>query len=333
MGTIVAAILIFCLLIFVHELGHFIAAKACGVEVLEFSLGMGPRIIHFKKGETEYSLRALPIGGFCKMLGEDEDNPSPKSLNNKSALKRGVVFGAGAFMNLITAIVIMIGLTMATGFPNTTVDSLAPGFPASEAGLQKGDKIVKINDKKVTSWDQITESVSQSRKSSINLKVERDKKEITINCPLKKDSSGQYKMGISPAREKSVIKSIGKGFTGTWDLTKRMFKVLDQLITGQVSAKNLTGPVGIVVMVGASVKSGLSTIAFLTALISLNLAIFNLLPLPALDGGRILFLIINAVTKKEISPELEGKIHMIGLLLLFGLMIFVTIQDVGRFFL
>lgn len=333
MVTIIVAILIFCLLIFVHELGHFLVAKACGVQVDEFALGMGPKLINFKKGTTEYTLRALPIGGFCKMLGEDEDHPSPKALNNKKPWQRGIVFGAGAFMNLITAIVIMIGIVMATGFPTTVINDFQKDMPAITSGLKTGDKIVMVDGDKIKSWNDVTEKVSAAKKPEIEIKVERDGKPVTVICPLKKNEAGQYKMGIAPTMEKDITKSVKQGFVATGELTKKMFQVLGQLVTGQISPKNLTGPLGIVVMVGDSVKTGIMNIAFLTALISLNLAIFNMLPFPALDGGRILFLIIRSITKKEISDELEGKIHFVGLLLLFGLMILVTIQDVGRFLL
>ncbi len=335
MLTIIAAILIFCVLIFVHELGHFIAAKACGVGVIEFSLGMGPRIIHFKGKETEYSLRILPIGGFCKMLGEDEENPDPKALNNKKAWQRGIVFGAGAFMNLVTAVVIMIALVMATGFPSdaNVIGGLQKGMPAAVSGFKEGDKIVKIDGKQVDTWNEVTSTIAASENRELSIVVNRDGNEINLTCDVEKDKNGDSKIGIIPVMEKDYTKSVGKGFVATWNLGKNMIAVLGKLVTGEVSPRNLTGPVGIVVMVGDSVKTGISNIAFLTALISLNLAIFNLLPFPALDGGRILFLIIRSITKKEIPDSVEGKIHMVGLLLLFGLMIVVTIQDVWRFIL
>jgi Predicted membrane-associated Zn-dependent proteases 1 len=330
---IVYAVLIFCLLIFVHELGHFISAKSVGIRVNEFALGMGPLLLHFKKGDTEYSLRALPIGGYCKMEGEDEESSDASAFNNKSFPAKALVVVAGSFMNLILAILILSIVLFVAGMPTNIVKELSPELPAIEAGLQPGDKIVQINDKKINEWSDITDTIGASTGDKLTLIADRDGKKLSFEVGVAKAEDGRRVIGITPAYTKNPGKALVYGTKSTIEMGGKMVEIIGQLITGQVSTKNLTGPVGIVYMVGDTVKLGWIYLAQLTALISLNLAVVNMLPFPALDGGRLLFLIIRIFTGKTISDETEGKIHFIGLMLLFGLMIYITFQDVGRFIL
>ncbi|MDD3168855.1 MAG: RIP metalloprotease RseP [Eubacteriales bacterium] len=330
---IVYAVLIFCLLIFVHELGHFVSAKAVGIRVNEFALGMGPQLIHFKRGETEYSLRAFPIGGYCKMEGEDEESKDASAFNNKAFPAKALVVVAGSVMNLILAILILSAVLFAVGMPTNTVKELSPDLPAVKAGMLPGDQIVQIEDQVIREWNDIIDAIGNSKEPTLTVVAERDGERLSFEVDVAEAEDGRKIIGITPDYAKSPGKALIYGTQSTVEMGVKMVEIIGQLITGEVSTDNLTGPVGIVYMVGDTAKLGWIYLAQLTALISLNLAIVNMLPFPALDGGRLLFLIIRIFTGKTISDETEGKIHFVGLMLLFGLMIYITFQDVGRFIL
>ena len=332
--TIVYAIIIFCLLIFVHELGHFIVAKACGVKVNEFAIGMGPAIFKKQKGETLYAIRVFPIGGYCAMEGEDEDSDEPRAFNNQPAWQRACVLAAGSFMNLLTCVVLLIVIAFVLGTASTTIDEVTKGSPAEAAGIQPGDKIVYVDDKAITEWDDLIEGVGFSKNDTAEITVDRDGKNITMTTDLEFDKeAGRNLIGVKPVMEHHFFGSIGGGIKNTGTMTVFMFRTLGQLFTGKVSVKDLSGPVGIVYATNEAAKSGLIYVIYLAALLSLNLAIINMLPFPALDGGRLLFLLIRKITGKRVSDEMEGKIHFIGICLLFALMIYVTFNDVIRFIL
>ena len=330
---IVYAILIFCLLIFVHELGHFISAKSVGIRVNEFALGMGPLLFHVKKGDTEYSLRAFPIGGYCKMEGEDEESSDKAAFNNKSLPAKALVVVAGSVMNLLLAIIVLSIVLLTVGMPSTSIKELSPDLPAVKAGLLPGDKIIQIENTKIKEWNDITDAIGNSNENSVTVIAERNGVENTYEIGVVKSEDGRRIIGITPDYTKNPGKALILGTKSTFEMGGKMVVVIGQLITGEVSTKQLTGPVGIVYMVGDTVKLGWIYLAQLTALISLNLAIVNMLPFPALDGGRLLFLVIRIFTGRSISDETEGKIHFVGLMLLFGLMIYITFQDIGRFIL
>lgn len=327
--TIVYAIIMFCLLIFVHELGHFIVAKACDVKVNEFALGMGPAIFKKQKGETLYALRVLPIGGYCAMEGEDEDSDDERAFNKKNGWQKAAIVVAGAAMNLILCIVIMIGLSIYSGTPTTTIGELSPGAPARQAGLKVGDEILMIGDHEIDEWDDITAAIADAG-SSVTVKVNRDGKELSIESGIM-EQDGRQIIGILPGREHGLISGIVNGFKSTGEMTTMMVDSIRMLFTGDVSVKELSGPVGIVYVVNDTAKMGFIYIFYFTALISLNLAIVNMLPLPALDGGRLLFIIIRKITGKAITDEIEAKVHFVGIMLLFALMIYVTWNDIVRF--
>jgi Predicted membrane-associated Zn-dependent proteases 1 len=329
--TIIIGIIMFCLLILVHEFGHFITAKACGVKVNEFSLGMGPQIWSRQKGETKYSFRALPIGGFCAMEGEDEDSDDDRAFNKKSAPRKGLIVCAGAFMNLVTCIVLMIIVCFVIGTASTTIGSFLSNSNFQKAGLRVGDKIVQVDDKKINDWEDVSKALSGVGSSDkVTVTVKRDGKNVSVTSTLM-NNSGSYIIGIHPKMVRNPVKCVANGFVSTWNMTKSMYKVIVQLFSGQVSTKELSGPVGIFYMVGESAHQGFIYVVYLTALISLNLAIVNMLPLPALDGGRLLLIIIRRFTGKLISDSTENKINFVGLMLLFALMIYVTFNDVLRF--
>ena len=330
--TIIYAIIIFCILIFVHELGHFIVAKACGVKVNEFSIGMGPAFFKRQKGETLYALRILPIGGFCAMEGEDEDSEDERAFNNKPAWQRACVLAAGAFMNLLTAVVLLIIIAFWSGQPTTTVDKVLEDSPAYAAGIEKGDKIVSIDGKDVNEWNDVIDIIGPSKDDTAEISVLRHGEEVKLTAKLVYDSeAGRKKVGISPTSEHNLGTSIVTGVKNTGSMTVMMYDIIKKLITGEVSAKELSGPVGIVYAVNDSAKAGIIYVVYLSALLSLNLAIMNLLPFPALDGGRLLFLLIRKITGKRVTDEMEGRIHFIGIMLLMLLMVYVTWNDIVRF--
>ena len=330
--TIIYAILIFCLLIFVHELGHFIVAKACDVKVNQFAIGMGPAFFKKQKGETLYALRVFPIGGYCAMEGEDEDSEDPRAFNRKPAWQRALILAAGSFMNLLTCVVLLIIIAFWAGQPTTTLDSVIDGSPAEKAGIHAGDRIVAIDGEKVDKWDDITGIISDNKNSEIVVRVDRDGKTMDIETALEYDKEQKrYMIGITPGMERDPVTAVGAGIKNTGKMTVMMYDVLRQLFTGDVSVKELSGPVGIVYAVNETAKSGAMYVVYLAALLSLNLAIINMLPFPALDGGRLLFLLIRKITGKRVSDEMEGRIHFIGIVLLLLLMVYVTFNDVIRF--
>lgn len=328
--TIIYAIIMFCLLIFVHELGHFITAKACGIKVNEFALGMGPAFFKRTRGETTYSLRAVPIGGFCAMEGEDEDSQDSRAFNNKPAWKRAIVLVAGSAMNLLLCIIVLSAIALYSGSPTTTIEQVSPKAPAAEAGIQKGDQIVAIDGKNTDNWQEITEAIGAADEK-VSVEVQRNGQAMTIHSDMTEAEDGRKIIGIVPGKTHNPFIALKSGVQSSWMMTKMMVKTIGQLFTGDVSTKELTGPVGIVYAVNDTAKYGVVYLLYLTALISLNLAIVNMLPWPALDGGRLLFLVIRKLTGKTISDETEGKIHFVGIMLLFGLMIYVTFNDVVRF--
>jgi regulator of sigma E protease len=332
--TIVYAILIFCLLIFVHEFGHLIAAKSVGVRVNAFALGMGPRLLHFKRGETEYSLRAFPIGGFCAMEGEDESSDDPRAFGSKPLPAKALVLLAGSLMNVLLAVLILSAVIFVNGTPSTVVAEVGAGSPAEAAGVLPGDRIVSVDGRAVTEWEDIPPAVTEAKGDRIAIVVSRDGAEIKLESGFYIGEDGSQKVGITPGMERRA-RNIGPalllGCHDTWEMGVAMVRAIGMLFTGDIPVRELTGPVGIVYIVGDVAKNGMLQLAQLTALISLNLGIMNLLPIPALDGCRFLFLFIRKITGKAVTDEMEGKVHFVGIMLLFALMIFVAFQDVTRF--
>ena len=330
MITAIAAILMFCILIFIHELGHFLAAKACDVKVNRFALGMGPAFFKRQKGETEYSLRILPIGGFCEMEGEDEESEEPRAFSNKKAWQKAVILVAGPAMNFLLALILMIILTYQMGVATTTLDVIIEGSPAQQAGLMQGDELVSVNGNAIEEWTDLTEYINASDTDTQTIVVRRSGQEVTLTCETYEEG-GRRMIGVQPAFEKDLAGAFVQGPKATWNLTRDMYGVLKQLFTGQVSTKELSGPVGIVYIVNQTVKTGLLNMIYLMALISLNLGIMNLLPFPALDGGRLVFVIIRKLTGKRVTDEMEAKVNIAGFLVLIALMLYVTWNDIARF--
>lgn len=332
--TIIYALIMFCILVLVHEGGHFIAAKSVGVKVNEFSVGMGPVLLKKIKGETQYSVRLFPIGGFCAMEGEDDESEDERSFGKRPLWAKAIIIVAGSFMNLVLAIVVLAGIVLYIGIPTTTIDGFSDVSPAKEAGILSGDKIISIQQQEIKSWNDITTAISDQKGEKVEIVVDRDGKDISFTMDLvEEEGTGRKIVGILPEVSRNPFTALAKGAESTWVMTVKMVEVIGQLVTGEVSTKELTGPIGITVAVSDSVKYGFIYVANLAALISLNLAIVNMLPFPALDGGRLVFLIIRKVTGRTITDEIEAKVHFVGIMLLFALMIYVTWQDIGRFIL
>jgi regulator of sigma E protease len=334
--TIIVALILFSIIIFIHELGHFLFAKLSGVKVHEFAIGMGPKVFSIKR-ETEYSIRLLPLGGFVSMEGEDESSNDPDSFGNKSLPARLSTILAGPIFNLILAVIVLIPVFMSLGVPSkeAIVGELTKSGPAQMVGIETGDKILKINGKNVTSWEQTVKTVHGSGGKDLNVELERNgkTKEVTVT-PEKKQ--GTYLIGMSPKMEKSIFGSITYSFETTVSMTKQMFAFLGQMITGTVPggfSNSVAGPVGVIGMVSDAAKTGVINLLYLGSVISLNLGILNLLPIPALDGWRILMLIIEGIRGgKKFDPNKEGFVNLIGFGALMLFMIFITYKDVLRLF-
>lgn len=328
--TAVYAIILFVVLIFPHELGHFLVAKAVGVKVNEFAFGMGPALYQREGKETLYSIRLIPIGGYCAMEGENEESENPRAFNNKPGWAKISVLVAGAAMNVVIAIVVLSIALGISGSTTTTLETVQEGGPAYTAGIQGGDEIIAVNEQEVKSWSDVSTYISGSS-ASVDVTVLRDGEELVIrDITPEQTEDGRWVIGITSKVTHSPLAAVKNGVQSTWNMTTLMFQSLQMLITGDVPATEIAGPVGMVQMVSDTNTYGWYYFASLLALMSINLAIINLLPLPALDGGRILFVIIRKITGKMISDDLEGKIHAIGMMMLFALMIFATWNDIAR---
>ncbi|MGI6144202.1 MAG: RIP metalloprotease RseP [Peptococcia bacterium] len=343
MQTFIVSLIVFGIIIFVHEFGHFILAKLSGIRVEEFSLGMGPQIVGHKRGETLYSIRALPLGGFCKMTGEMGDDqdapPDPKSFNEKSLLSRMSVIVSGSLMNFLLGALIFALMFSIIGMPKDYTNHIGQVMAdsvAEKAGIKANDEIISINGQRLNSWSEITGVIHNSSEKQLEIELKRDNKTIFVTVTPQYDPEREVGIiGITPRdviwERINILSGIAKGFTQTYLLTVEMIRQLGLLITGQVSSDGVAGPVGIIQLIGESARFGWINVANLTALISINLGLINLLPIPALDGGRLLFLIIEAIRGgRKVEPEKENLVHFIGFALLMGLMVFITYKDIIR---
>lgn len=332
METAILAIILFCVMIFPHELGHYIAAKRLGVKVNEFAFGMGPVIWKKQKGETLHSIRLFPIGGFCSMEGEDEDSDEPRAFNNKKPWQKIIILAAGSFMNVLCAILIMSIVVGVLGFTTTTIDAVSEGSPAETAGIMAGDEITAIDGQPIEAWTDVYAAIASAEGGQIIMTVQRDGRTLEAAVTPEQTQDGAYLIGITSRVSHNPFRAVAEGAKSTWNITVSMFQTLSQLFTGQLGADSLSGPVGMVQMVSQTTQYGWWYYGFLTALICINLAIINMLPLPALDGGRIIFVIISMITGRPVSQKVEGTVHFVGIMLLFGLMAYVTFNDITRIF-
>ena len=348
---IIIAILLFGVLIAAHEWGHFIAARLCGVTVHEFAIGMGPQVWHKegKKG-TKFSLRAFPIGGFCAMEGEDEDSDDPHSLSNQGFWKKVLVFAAGAAMNFLAGLLILLVLNFqAAGFLVPVASGCAPEFEAvNGAALLEGDQFYSINGSRIYLTSDIDLLLMLANRQPIDLVVLRDGEKVAFNnlaVGTYSDSEGGTYQGYGFYRTATVKEAtLGVRLQYTWynsiDFVRTVWFSLQMLVTGSAGVGDLSGPVGIVSTINevgaqsASIGDALANIAYFGAMIAVNLAVMNLLPIPALDGGHIMFLVVSTVSekvfRKKIPMKYEAAINMVFLALLMGLMLFVTFNDVMK---
>lgn len=330
MLTAILVVFLFALMIFPHELGHFLAAKFLGVQVNEFAFGMGPALWKHQGKFTLYSIRLFPVGGFCQMEGEDEDTGNAGSFSSKPGWAKILILAAGSFMNVLIALLVMCIMMGVIGSPVTTVKSVQKGSPAMAAGLQAKDEIVSVGGKRISNWQDIENAIStQPGKISVTVKRDGQKKSFSM---VPKKYQGRYIIGITPEANHGPILALCRGTSATWKMTGTMFTSLRMLFTGKVSADEVSGPVGIVSLVHQSVHYGLYAFFYLLSLISINLAFINMLPLPALDGGRIIFVLLRGVTGKRITDNMEAAVHAAGFLLLIGLMVLVTYNDILKLF-
>lgn len=347
MITLIYFIVILGLIVLVHEGGHFLFAKLFGIYVYEFSVGMGPKIFSKKdkKGETSYSLRAIPIGGFVSLAGEevndDSDVPSDRKLFNKPVWQRFLVMFFGAGFNFIFAILTLFLIATIWGAPDTrsVISSVSEGYPADIAGIEEGDIVKSINGKKTSTSDDLALYMQIADKTKpIDFVIDRDGKEfnITVN-PIEVENEGEksYVVGItmgSTEVRRGFIDIIKFTVVKTGSLFKQMFITFESLFNGSVKVNDLSGPVGIYSIVGTYRETGFENILYLIALLSINVGFINLIPLPAFDGGRILFLIIEKIKGSPVSPKVENMIHSVGFGLLMLLMLYITLNDILKLF-
>lgn len=344
--TLLILFIILSVIIIVHEFGHFIAAKKGGVYIDEFSLGMGPQLLKYKpkKSETTYSLRAFPIGGFVSMA--EKEDPSNKAikknqvLENKSFGRKFLVLINGILFNCFLAIFLFFisGLFYGRPVSEPVINKVVEGMAAEKAGLESGDKILEVNGVKINTWDDfLLEASAKKLKSEYIFKVEKsngDVKEYNLVPEVQEVEGQEVKVfGIQSSGTtyyKGFKNAVIYAFEGFYTNFKTIFKILGNLFTGEVPVKSLSGPVGIYSLVDSVKSQGLNTLLYLTAYLSINVAIINLIPIPVFDGGRVLILLIEKITRRKSSENLEAILNYVGFALMILLMLYVTFNDIIR---
>ena len=340
--NIVIALIIFGIIVLIHEFGHFLFAKLSGVKVVEFSVGMGPRIFSVKGKETRYSLKLLPLGGSCAMYGEDEDEDAPGSFNSAPLLGRIATIAAGPVFNFILAFLVAIFIVANVGVDKPVISGFVSGLPAESSGLMVGDEIEKINGRNIDFYRSVSTYLFMNQGKDITLTVKRNNEKQTITVtPVYNEEYSQYMIGIkSSGYEKlknpfSVLKYSALEVKYTISMT---VDSLIYLLRGRARASEISGPVGIVNMIGTTVNESkpygifvvLLSLSQMVLLLSANLGVMNLLPLPALDGGRLIFLFLEAIFRRPLNRKVEGYIHFAGFALLMLLMVFVMFNDIRK---
>lgn len=337
-------ILILGFIVFVHEAGHFIFAKMNGVYVYEFSIGMGPILFKKQGKETLYSIRVIPIGGFCQLagedLGEDDKNkvPKEKRLQNKAPWQRFLIMFFGAGNNFISAflILLLIGSIWGASSLRPIINYVDPNSASYNAGLRSGDLIKEIDDKKIDTSDDITLNLALSKhKKPTKFLVIRDNGKsaaLVFVSPHKTKNGYVYGIGVGEKGGSGLVNGFRYANLKFKSIYKQMYVTIGSLVNGDVKFTDLSGPVGIYSVVGQQRKAGFVNILYLVAFLSINVGFMNLLPLPAMDGGHIIFIFIEMIVGHPVNSDVENKIHFVGLLILFTLMIFVTVMDIVKIF-
>ncbi|MGO9136764.1 MAG: RIP metalloprotease RseP [Syntrophales bacterium] len=348
--SIISVIILLGILIFAHEFGHFLVAKYSGVGVLTFSLGFGPKLVGKKIGETEYRISLVPLGGYVKLLGESENEELREEDKGRSFLKqpvwkRAAIVAAGPAFNFLLAIVIFAIVYM-VGLPTLTtyINGVQEGSPAFEAGIREGDVITAIDGKEITLWEEIKEIISKSDGREFRVTITRGGQSLDVSLKPRlykeKNIFGEdidsYKIGVSPSLEHTVIERMNPflafwtSLRQTWFISKLTVLSVIKIFEGVVSPRTLGGPIMIAQIAGAQVKEGIIPFVLFMALLSINLAILNLLPIPILDGGHLFFFLAEAITGREINIKWREMAQQVGLVILIALMIFVFIMDIER---
>ena len=317
------------------------AARACGVTIREFAVGMGPKLFSWrsKKYDTQYSLRLFPIGGYVSMVGEDDESDDENAFHRKNVWQKMAIIVAGPLMNILLAIVVMFVLVAGFGsIVSTTVGDFTEEAVSDDCGLQVEDTILKVNDVRVHTGNGLVYEIMHQGDEPVDLTVLRDGEKVVlhdVSFPIFSESGASFgeadfKLYAAPKTVGNVIKH---GFFRSFSTAKMIWDSLVDMVSGRYGVESVSGPVGITQEIGKAAKAGLSTLLYMCVVISMNLGIFNLLPIPALDGGRLLFRIIEAIRGgKPLKPEWESYIHMVGILILLGLMILVSFKDVIQLF-
>ena len=340
---VLLAIVMLGVIVTVHEFGHYCVGRLCGIGIVEFSVGFGPRLLGWKRKGIQYSLRAIPLGGYCAFVGEDERNDDPCAMNNQPVWKRFLTVLAGPFMNFVLAFVACAIMLNAYFIAQTypIVKEVLPGQPAAEAGLMPGDRILEVNGEALTNDTAgvsrmigVIQSGDLTR--PVDLVVARDGKRLSYSmtpAPVI-DESGKttrYQIGIVfSSRTYNFFESIREAGGYMVETTGMMLESLKNLIFKGEGLEDTAGTVGIIAVVAQQAREGMYMVLWLIFIISLNLGIMNLLPIPALDGGRLLFLIVEAIRRKPIPPEKEGAVHAVGMVLLLGLFVVLTYHDIVK---
>jgi len=349
----------FGIIIVIHELGHFIMARKCGVLVEEFAIGMGPILYKRQKGETLYSLRLFPIGGFCRMLGEDDKSGDARAFSNKTLGQRAAILSFGAFMNILLALVIFLFLVAFDRYTTATIYEIMPGTPIDEAGLMAGDRIVRINGTAIYIFEDLSLELSLSNGEPMEITYVRDRQRYTVTITPEPREHGGYRLGFIPEPRSGIFTERDAVFERASIVESLMASVYKvrfyvllsivsfvMLITGQLPIDALAGPIGIVNVIDETYRTSIEVgegtvqgvrIAFLNmlnlcAIISANIGVLNLLPVPALDGGRLLFIFFELIRRKPVPVDKEGIVHFVGFVLLMIFAVFIAYNDIIRIF-
>ena len=352
MSIIIGIVVVLGVLIFIHELGHFICAKAFGVGVEKFSLGFGPKILSKTIGRTEYRLSAIPLGGYVKMVGEQPDeeiDPKdiPLSFTHKSVMKRMLIVASGPLFNFFLAIIIFFGIFTIAGIVSLqpVIGEVAVGSPAEAAGLLRGDIIIEVNQTPIESWSDMAELIMTSEGRPLTFHLKRDNHDMAVLITpasetmknIFEEDQQRYIIGVTAigdimTRRLGVVEAFSESLSRTYWITEITIKSVVKVFQGTISAKNIGGPIFIAQVAGEQVEHGMINLLLFIALISVNLGILNLLPVPVLDGGHLLFFGIEAITRRPVSIKIREISQQVGIFLLMMLMVFVFYNDIMRLF-
>lgn len=343
--SIIIAIFVFGLLIFIHEMGHFLAARLCKVTVTEFAIGMGPKLVSrvSKKTGTRYSVRAFPFGGFTSMAGEDEESDDPNAFSAKPLWQRFFITAAGSLSNITIGIVLMTLLVIFSGTLASTTIYQFVGFEegttaqSKAEGLLEGDRIVAVDGERVHIANELAYEIMRRGVEDIDITVVRDGKEITVeDVTFPQASSGGITFGSLDfyvySEHKSFANIVKHAFYRSELTIEMIWESLYDLVTGRYGMEAVSGPVGVTQVLGEAAETGFSDLIYMAVVLSMNLGVMNLLPLPALDGGRLLFLIVELVRGKRVNQNAEAMVHFVGIVILLGLMIVIAFKDIAALF-